>query len=152
MYVLSVIGNLCYFPQCLPFAHAGPSFFQPPIPVPGELLLLFKVSALCPPGRAPLGFPTPSCFLYQSHPQGAGVSMPCSVSPPRLGASQEPGITQHDLGTERVTWKGLVTQELAEGVRMPNPEGLPQGGQTTIFSTILELWGSRKGFKVQGQR
>lgn len=134
---------LCYFPQCYPFAHAGLSFwcaFQPPIPVPGELLLFFKVSApgspLCPPDRAPLGYPSTLLLsVSASHTRG-WVSMPCSVSPPRLGASQEPGVTQHGLGTERVTWKGLVTQELAEGVRMANPEGLPLGAQTTFLSTF----------------
>lgn len=57
--------------------------------------------------------------------------MSCSVSPSRPRAFQEPGITQHGVDTERVTWEGLVAQKLAESVRMSRLEGLPQGAQTT---------------------
>lgn len=35
---------------------------------------------------------------------------------------------------------------------MPNPEGLPQGAHATLFSTILEVWGSRKGFQGPGAK
>lgn len=40
-----------------------------------------------------------------------------------------------------MTLEDLVTQEVAEEVEMSNPEELPQGAQTTLFSTP---WGPIK--------
>lgn len=47
-----------------------------------------------------------------------------------------------------MTWEGLVTQELAEGVGMPTPEGLPQGDHSLQYPS--RGWGSRgkgRGFR-----
>lgn len=86
----------------------------------------------------------PSCPTARPCPQGAGgVCILLFLCSSILGAPEAPGITQHEVGTEGATWESLVTPEVAEGLGMLSAEEPPLGAQTTLFSTILGIWGSR---------